>query len=110
MTKYEQLTKDLTTAFENAKYVLETVDEGGTMNFDTAGVFLPRWVEEKVVEAAKAAGFYASKYYGKFLGKTGYYTFSRACGNGNRKTAFAEAITAELAKAGYDTFCYQEAD
>lgn len=110
MTKYEQLTKDLITAYENAKHVLDEVPETGSMNFDTAGVFLPRWAEEKVKKAAEDAGFYAIKFDGRFLGKTGYFTFSRACGIGDRKTAFAEAVTSELAKAGYDVHCYQEAD
>ena len=110
MNKYEKLTADLIAAYEASKHVLTDVDEGGAMNFDSAGIFLTRWNEAKVKAAAKAAGFYAIKTDGKYLGKSGYFTFSRPAGKGNRQTAFAQEVTEYLKGAGYDTHCYMQLD
>ncbi len=110
MDKYAQLTHDLKAAHLAAIRKASSVDEAGTMNHDTAGAFLPHWIENKVKEAAKAAGFFAVKTDGRYLGKTGYFTFCRSCGIGNRRSAYAEAITAELDRRGYDVHCYQESD
>lgn len=110
MNKYEKLTNDLKSALEHSLKLVENISENGTMNFDTAGLFLPRWCEEKVREAAKAAGFYLIKMDGKYLGKTGFYTFSYPVGKGDKQSAFAENVTNFLTSYGYDTHCYQECD
>lgn len=110
MNKYEKLTNDLRSALEQARKAVENIDENGTMNFDAAGIFLPKWNEEKVKEAAKSVGFYAIKTDGRYLGKTGYFTFNYPIGKGNKRTEFAEKVTEILTAQGYDTHCYMECD
>lgn len=57
MTKFEKLTADLKAAYNAAYPAAIKTDEGGTMNFDAPGVWLPRWPESKTLEAVKAAGW-----------------------------------------------------
>lgn len=110
MTKYEKLTDDLKTAYKRATHVLTETDEGGCMNFDCLGVWLPRWSEKRVQEAAIAAGYHAVKWGEQYMRKPGFYIFTCSCGVGNRRSAFAEEITATMNGFGYDTHCYQESD
>lgn len=114
MNKYEKFSKDLKEALERTYYIEddESIIDKGTCNCDTPGVFLNRWSEEKVKEAAKSAGSYAIKYENltKTFHKT-YFTFTFPTRNqGERRTARAEAICRILEEMGYDVMCYQNAD
>ena len=109
MTKYEKLTADLIAAYKYAYEKSKDTPETGAMNFDAAGLWLPRWNEEKTRAAARAAEWSAVKY-DKFLGKPGFYTFGAACGIADRKSKFAEAATEFLKRCGYDSFCYCASD
>jgi hypothetical protein len=111
MTKYEKLTADLKAAYKTALIACKDTDEGGTMNFDAPGLWLPRWNTRQTEAAVKAAGFGAIKFDERFLGKPGFYTISVNFGGvGNLKSKGAEAMTAALAALGYDTFFYCASD
>lgn len=53
--KYLKLAKDLKAAYEYGKAHMGT-DDGGTCNFDSPTLYLPRWNKEQVKAAVKAAG------------------------------------------------------
>lgn len=111
MTKYEKLTADLKAAYKTALKACKDTDEGGTMNFDSPGLYLPRWNTRQTEAAVKAAGFSAIKWEERYLGKPGFYMIAVNFGGvGNRNSEGAEAMTAALAALGYDTFCYCESD
>lgn len=111
MTKYEKLTADLMAAYNTAVAACKDTDEGGTMNFDAPGLWLPRWNTHQTEAAVKAAGFSAIKWEERYLRKPGFYLISANFGGvGNRNSKGAEAMTAALAALGYDTFCYCESD
>lgn len=110
MTKYEKLAADLKAAYKIALKACKETDEGGTMNFDAPGLWLPRWNTRQTEAAVKAAGFRAVKSEGRYLGRPGFYTIAVNFGIGNRKSKGTEAMTAALAALGYDTYCYCETD
>lgn len=114
MSKYEKLTQDIITALNNTAYIEsnETINDNGTANNDCAGLFLPRWAEAKVEEAAKNAGAYAVKdsAMSKAFGKAYYTLIVPTKDQGNRRSKRAEAITLELARAGYDALTFQAMD
>jgi 16S rRNA C1402 (ribose-2'-O) methylase RsmI len=114
MSKYEKLTEDLKKALEATQYIEtdESISDTGTCNFDDAGIFLNRWHEEKVNEAARLAGSYAVKHedLSKAFHKT-YFTFGFPSHNqGNRRSARAEAICKILEELGYEVYLYQAMD
>lgn len=111
MTKFEKLTADLKAAYNAAYPAAIKTDEGGTMNFDAPGVWLPRWPESKTLEAVKAAGWHAIKWDGRYLGRPGFWLLvPPSCGCGNRKSIFAEMLTEHLTASGYAAYCYTESD
>jgi hypothetical protein len=114
MNKYEKFSNDLKIALEKTEYIEndESIDDGGTCNLDTPAVFLNRWCEDKVKEAAEKAGSYAIKcddltrYFKKTL-----FTFTFGTRNqGYRRTARAEAICKVLSEMGYETYLYEQMD
>ncbi len=61
MDKYKKLTEDLRIAAFNATVRAAHEDDGGTCNFDSLAISLPRWKEELVLSAAEQAGVRAHK-------------------------------------------------
>lgn len=108
MTKYEQLKNDLIEAVKRAKEKAIITPDGGTCNFDSCILYLPRYDEGKTIEAIKGAGIggYKSEYFGKVCYMLGNPIFSQ----GDARTAQAETIEAFMRSRGYKTGVYYMMD
>lgn len=108
MNRYEQLTKDLQEATEKARAIAMTTDDGGTCNFDSCIIFLPRWNNEKTIAAIKAAGVggFRSNHYGKVC----YIIGNPVSAQGNANTAQAETIRDVMRSKEYQTAMYYQMD
>ena len=105
--RYKKLAEDLK---EAKAYGLDHAgdDDGGTCNFDSATLYLPRWNKEKVEIAAKTAG----------VGCSVWTSFTKCCfifsipgvGQGFRRTKAAEAMHDFLEERGYDAGMYYQMD
>ena len=105
--KYAKLAKDLKAALDYGASK-RGADDGGTCNFDSPTLYLPRWNKEKIKEAAKAAGLRCFEW--KPYGRT-FWTFSVPCaGQGYTRTNAAEAMSAYLGDIGYDAGMYYQTD
>lgn len=105
--KYAKLAKDLKAALDYGASKMGA-DDGGTCNFDSPTLYLPRWNKDKIKEAAKAAGLRCSEW--KPYGRT-FWTFSVPCaGQGYTRTNAAEAMSAYLGDIGYDAGMYYQTD
>ena len=106
--KYAKLRDDLKAALEETAY-LETTEDGGTCNFDSPVLELPRWNADKVEQAANEAGSSAFKW---TAGSTvlGWVFNPNSGGQGNRRTRRAEAISKALAAKGYSAGMYYQMD
>ncbi len=103
--KYAKLRDDLIKARESGLKRAAVSDDGGTCNFDSPAIKLPRWQVAKVKQAAAEAGC------GCFVWFSGVYVFVLRCdGQANKVTAAAEAAEKALKNAGYDAFVYYQAD
>lgn len=107
MTKYEKLTEDLIAAKNHAEQFADTED-GGTCNFDSAALSLPRWNKAKTEEAFKKAGLRTSKW--TLWGSTRYLVLGCYSGQANRRTTMAEAVYKYLKNLGYDATMYYQMD
>lgn len=107
--KYERLTEALRRAITAAELaVAENPEDGGTCNFDSPALLLPRWNEKRVEEAAKKAGCGCFKW--DCCG-TGYFVFPiRVGGQGNSRTLAAETAKDSLAAEGYHASVYYQMD
>jgi len=107
--KYAQLADDLAAAYNEAFALYGAHDDGGTCNFDSPAIKLPRWNEAKTEAAAKASGLQCWKW---DLWGTKRFVFSLPgeCGQGMRRTLVAEAMTKALRRMGYDAMDYCQAD
>ena len=105
--KYAKLAEDLKAAAAIGLEAAERSDDGGTCNMDAASLSLPRWNQDKVEQAARAAGVGCSTWtlYGHKR-----YVFSLCCGQGNKRMYAAEAMTKALEDMGYDAFTYCQID
>lgn len=107
MTKYELLTESL----RAAKAAAETHandDDGGTCNFDTACIVLPRWNRELTRKAFAAAGLRTDIW--KFPRASAYMVLGCYTGQGDRRTNQAEAIRDCLESSGYEAHVYYQMD
>ena len=107
MTKYEILTESL----RAAKAAAETHandDDGGTCNFDTACIVLPRWNRELTRTAFAAAGLRTDIW--KVPRASAYMVLGCYTGQGDRRTNQAEAIRETMQAAGYDCHIYYQMD
>ena len=105
--RYKKLAEDLK---EAKAYGMDHAgdDDGGTCNFDSATLYLPRWNKEKVEIAAKTAG----------VGCSVWTSFTKCCfifsipgvGQGFRRTKAAEAMHDFLEERGYDAGMYYQMD
>ena len=103
---YKQLTSDLRAARVAAVKASQGKD-GGSANFDTVTIELPRAREVKVEEAAEAAGLTAAKI--NWIGVR-YFIYPPACGIGDSRVRATEAMRDVLRDAGYKTLMYHRMD
>lgn len=106
--KYAKLRDDYAEARKIGEQAAHGEDDGGTCNFDSTALHLPRWNEKLVEQAAKEAGgnCFALKSYG---GKR--FVFSTPnVGQANRNTKAAEAMTKFLELRGYSATTYYQMD
>lgn len=107
--KYAKLRDDLRAALQAGREAEEAnAEDGGTCNFDSAAICLPRWIAAKVEQAAEEAGTSCFKWE---LFRNPRFVFSpdtRA--QGNARIRNAEAMTAALRSMGYDAMDYCQMD
>lgn len=97
--KYLKLAEDLAKAAEAARMTVPPED-GGTCNFDSLMLYLPRWEAAKVKLAAEAAGIYA----GKCCGYKSTFTFSvPVFAQGYARTKQAEVMDRVMKDLGYES-------
>ncbi len=105
--KYAQLAKDLKKAAAAGLAAARLSDDGGTCNFDAATIKLKGWHRAKVEQAAKEAGVRCFEWN---LWGCKSYVFPIGSGQGNARTAGAEAMSRHLKSAGYDAGMYYSMD
>ena len=106
--KYAKLRDGLKAALAETEY-LEATEDGGTCNFDSPVLNLPRWNGAKIEQAAEEAGYSASKW--EWGSKVMGWIFSMSTsGQGNRRTRRAEAISKAMAAKGYSASMYYQMD
>lgn len=105
--KYAQLRDDLKKALKAAEES-DTPEDGGTCNFDAPSIVAPRWIQKKVIQAAKEAGTTAYKW--DCFGETKYVFGVPGGGQASRRTRKAEAMLDCLTKLGYETLMYCSID
>ena len=107
--RYAKLAADLKAAYEYGKAHMGT-DDGGTCNFDSPTLYLPRWNKEKVKSAVKAAGLNSFEWT-PFGRNRAFLVVSVPCaGQGYTRTNAAEAMSKRLGELGYDSGMYYQAD
>ena len=107
--KYAKLRDDLRAALQAGREAeAANPEDGGTCNFDSASLCLPRWSFAKVEQAAKEAGTNCFKW--KAFGHTRLVFRPDTRGQGNARSRNAEAMTAALSKMGYDALDYCQMD
>lgn len=106
--KYAKLRDDLKAALIAGKAAEINSDDGGSCNFDSPALYLPRWNEELVKRAAKEAG---SSCFIWHLFKSKLFVFrpNTAC-QANGRSRNAEMMRKYLETAGYDAMDYCQAD
>lgn len=107
--KYLKLANDLKAAYEYGKAHMGT-DDGGTCNFDSPTLYLPRWNKEQVKAAVKAAGLNSFEWK-PFGRQRTFLVVSVPCaGQGYTRTNAAEAMSKRLGELGYDSGMYYQMD
>lgn len=107
--KYAKLRDDLKKALEVGKAAeLADPEDGGACNFDSAAIYLPRWREALVKQAAKEAG--TSCFDWSLYGYKHFVFRPDTKGQGNARSRNAEAMTKCLENLGYDVFEYCQMD
>lgn len=107
--KYAQLRDDIRQALESGRAAEEAnPEDGGTCNFDSAALCLPRWNAEKVKQAAKEAG--TSCFTWNCYGTREFVFGPNTRAQGNARSRNAEAMTRALRSMGYDAMDYCQMD
>lgn len=86
----------------------EEAEDGGTCNFDSPAIHLPRWNKTLVEQAAKEAGSGVFSWDG-YSGKC-YVIRPDTRAQGSARTRNAEAMEKALSAFGYDTVMYYQMD
>lgn len=107
--KYAKLRDDLKIALAEGRAV-ETAnpEDGGTCNFDSPALDLPRWNAVKVQQAAKEAG--SGCFIWSLFGSRRFVFTPSTRAQGNARSRNAEAVTAALRRMGYTAFSYCQMD
>lgn len=106
--KYLKLAEDLKAAAEHGREVARRTHDGGTCNFDAATLYLKGWNSKKIQQAAKAAGVGCSEW--NLWGSKSWVFALSGTGQGDARTAAAEAMRDHLKAAGYETGMYYQMD
>lgn len=105
--RYKKLAEDLEEALAYGLKHAGT-DDGGTSNFDSPTLYLPRWNRKLVETAAKAAGTRCSTW--DSFSKCCYVFSVPGVGQGYTRTNAAEAMKDFLEGRGYDAGMYYQMD
>lgn len=103
----EQLKQALIIA-KGAAMLYADIEDGGTCNFDAPMIRLYRWKKDEIDDAICGAGLRYIEH--KSYGTKAYVICGGTQGQGNRRTAMAEAMYKSLEAAGYDVFMYYQMD
>ena len=107
--KYAKLRDDLRKALEAGRTAEKAnPEDGGTCNFDSASICLPRWNAAKVAQAAKEAGTDCFDWI--LFGGRRYVFHPDSNAQANARSRNAEAMTKALKAMGYDAMDYCQAD
>ena len=107
--KYAKLRDDLKKALAAGRAVEDAnPEDGGTCNFDSSALSLPRWTAEKVKQAAKEAG--TGCFVWNCYGSKQFVFGPDTRAQGNARSRNAEAMTAALRSMGYDAMDYCQMD
>lgn len=98
VSKYDDMALDVFDAVNDAAIAARLSDDGGTCNFDTAYIILPRWQKKKVIEAAEKLG--VNMWEATTMTST-FFIGNPIGAMGNRNTVQAEEICNKLKACGY---------
>lgn len=107
--KYAKLAEDLRAALAVGR-AAENADreDGGTCNFDSPSLYLPRWNYSLIERAAREAG--CSCYEWKLFGSKNIVFTPDSGAQANARSRNAEAMCDELKRRGYDAMMYYQCD
>lgn len=113
MTKTEMKIAALTAALIKAKEAgtkYTDIDDGGTCNFDSPKIYLPRWRQKDVEKACENAGLRCFVY--TLWGSKAYVICGGplSSGQGDRRSKIAEVMYESLKADGYDAGMYYQMD
>lgn len=107
--KYAKLRDDLKAALAEGRAAEDaSPEDGGTCNFDSPALDLPRWNAAKIQQAAKEAG--SGCFIWSPFGSRLFVFRPNTHAQGNARNCNAEAVSAALRRMGYDAFCYYQMD
>lgn len=107
--KYQKLFEDVLAAMSEAERVAtENPEDGGTCNFDSPAVYLPKFNKKIVEKVFEKAGTFSFEW--KLFGKKMFVFGTRTGGQGNRRTRAAEAAYEVMKDRGYDATVYYQMD
>lgn len=104
--KYQKLFEDVLAAMAEAERVAtENPEDGGTCNFDSPAVYLPKFNKKIVEKVFEKAGTFSFEW-----GKNTFVFGTRTGGQANRRTRAAEAAYEVMKSRGYDATVYYQMD
>lgn len=107
--RYAKLRDDLRQALAAGRAAqAANPEDGGTCNFDSAALCLPRWNGKKVKQAAKEAG--TSCFTWNCFGSRMFVFGPNTNAQGNARSRNAEAMTHAFRSMGYDAMDYCQMD
>ena len=94
---------------------IKNPEDGGSCNFDSPAILLPKWKKSLVEQAAREAGCYCSVWSTlTFETKTGrehpFIFTPDTHAQGNARTRNAEAMAEKLKELDYDAMMYYQMD
>jgi hypothetical protein len=107
MDKYSQLAIDLKESVKMAIEAAAKVDDGGSANLDSVFIQLPRFNEEKTIQAIYGAGL--SGFKTVWMGITGFIINPPCVGQGDKRNRAME-IMKDCLKEKYQVFSFYQMD
>lgn len=109
MDKYEKLTEDIKKALAaGAAAEAARPGDGGTCNFDSPALRLPRWIGKKIQAAAEAAGTFADDW--DLYGHKYWIIWPNCKGHADARCVYSRAMCKAFDDLGYDCTEYCQAD